>query len=49
MFYCGTHWEQESLWGLLSVKGKIRVYAVVQSCKVETKALEGVVYIRAEL
>lgn len=49
VFCCGTHLEQESSWGLSSVKGKICVYAVVQSCKVENKALEGIVYIKAEL
>lgn len=31
------------------MKGKICMYAVVQSCKVENKALDSVVYIRTEL
>ena len=49
VFYCRICQEQESLWGLSSVKGKIRAYAVVQSRKVENKALDSIVYIRAEL
>lgn len=31
------------------MKGKIRTYAVVQSRKVENKALDSLVYIRTEL
>lgn len=49
VFYCGIYWEEESLWDLTSVKGKISVYAVVPWCKMENKTLDNIVYIRAQL